>query len=123
MDGIKVYIKVDPSKELPLISEAKEEYSKSIDFEDFDDLFLSGTMTEGDINKIAKLYGEKIIENNFKPISLTELMVGFAEWKDRTFYKIDQNCYIYLYDNISTDNRFTYEMLVDQYLNSKGIVL
>lgn len=56
-------IKKENLKDISLIAEAKEEYAKSIDFEDFDDLFLSGTMTEGDINKIAILYGEKLISS------------------------------------------------------------
>ena len=120
MEDKKVFIKVDPREELPsLISQAKEEYAKSIDFEDFDELFLSGTMTEGDINKIVILYAEKIEELLFKPVSLTELMVGFAEWASDEYTYDGDRWKPYGVRNVL--QYYTTKELVDIYLKEKKI--
>lgn len=57
-------------------------------------------------------------------ISLSDIMIEFAAWKDRTYYKCDLNSYTPVYvPNIIKGKKFTYEELAEIFITQKGIVI
>lgn len=134
MNDIKVFVKADPSKELPkegeIVTCYSFEYSHSHTYSV--PMFVDHTgqwQEEGDILEHHG-YIESKIDYWLKEVSLTELMVGFAEWcnlldNGTIRYNSDtkeesESLGFSPFDSLIGGN---YKELVNRFFTEKGVVL
>lgn len=113
MNDFKVFVKADPSKELPK--------SPITMYEAEDYLTNKGYLRyEGDGKWYCNNYDQYHKVNHWlKEVSLTELMVGFAEWCADSSTRTDAKWWV----DENLENPNTTEEMLKFYLKEKGVVL
>lgn len=106
MNDFKVFVKADPSKELHYLEDEILEI-----IEKNEDMFMGSNE--------SNLHSSQEIAAMFKPVSLTELMVGFAEWCADSSTRTDAKWWV----DENLENPNTTEEMLKFYLKEKGVVL